>query len=81
MSSKTQNGFKAPIRPLGTSWREFTVGKRLTDARIEYYQKLGYYSPEFRKARREAWERKASKRRQRVGSFDIVNGRMIYNPD
>lgn len=54
-------------------------GKKLTDKQIAKYEKLGYYSAEFRRERRAAWER--ARKRRREGSFDVSeDGRMIYNP-
>ncbi len=53
----------------------------LTDRKIDRYEKLGYYSPEYRAARRELQERKAAKRANRQGNFDIASdGRLIYRP-
>jgi len=46
----------------------------LTDRKIEEYRQRGYYSDAFRAARRDVMARKV----KRVGSYDLVDGRMIY---
>lgn len=52
----------------------------LTDRKIDRYIKLGYYTAEYRKARKEYWQ-KQSERRRRLGNFDQAeDGRLIYNP-
>lgn len=72
--------FDFDYRPhLRSSWNQarLVVGKKLTDRKIRQYEQRGYYSNEFRQARREAWERKQSKRE---GNFTLRDGRMIYSP-
>lgn len=65
------------------AWNPARLSRRakLTDKKIEQYQEQGYYSADFREARRQLWEKKAAKRIKRDGNFDIVDGRMIYRPD
>lgn len=57
---------------------------RLTDEKIEKYQKAGYYSPQYRRARFENATNKHQRREQarvkRSGNFDEIDGRMIYRP-
>ena len=49
----------------------------LTDRKIAKYQKLGYYSAEFREARKELQARK----RKRKGNFvESEDGRLVYSP-
>lgn len=52
----------------------------LTDRKIEEYQQRGYYSPEYRQARRELMERKKASQEKRIGNFLMVDGRMVYSP-
>ena len=53
------------------------VGKRLTDARIKYWQDRGFYSHEQHKARIDRAQRKP----KRVGNWvEAGDGRMIYCP-
>jgi hypothetical protein len=71
-----------------TNWQPIRAGFRpdilirrgkLTNQKIARYEKLGYYSANFRQARRELWSRRAAKRRS--GNFDLTDdGRMIYRP-
>lgn len=52
---------------------------KLTDRKIAQYEKRGYYSADYRQARRELWQRQAKKKRS--GNFDISeDGRLIYRP-
>lgn len=48
----------------------------LTDRKIAKYEKEGWYSDEFRQARREKMARKSS----RNGNFIVRDGSLIYNP-
>lgn len=67
-----------------SGWNEHHMARRakLTDKKIKHYQDLGYYSADFKEARRELWEKKAARRAaKRDGNFDLVEGRMIYRPD
>ena len=48
-------------------------GRILTDRDIEKYEAKGYYSAEFREARRAHWQRQKS-------NFRVHEGRMIYCP-
>jgi hypothetical protein len=53
------------------------VGELLTDKKIGHYAKKGYYSPEYRQARKDL---QAKKKARRTGNFDEIDGRMIYRP-
>lgn len=69
--------YKAP------RWPDNAVGGNLTDKQIERYRQQGYYSAEFRDARRELMHRKKARRdiaAQRSGNFVIIDGRTIYSP-
>lgn len=75
-------GFDNSVR-LKSSWNpgRFLVGKKLTDRRIEQYRKAGWYSEEFREARRELMAKNRVKRAVREGSFlKQQDGRLIYAP-
>lgn len=50
-------------------------GRLLTDKDIEKYEAKGYYSFEFREARRAHWERS-----KRTSNFISREGRLIYCP-
>lgn len=56
----------------------------LTDRKIGQYQRQGFYSQEFRQARRDRQAKKAEKRNRglrREGSFLVgTDGRQIYSP-
>ena len=53
------------------------VGKRLSDARIAFYQKRGWYDAEQHQARL----KRATSRPKRVGNWvEAGDGRMIYCP-
>lgn len=64
---------------LRSSWRpeRLIVRGPLTDAMIEKYRQRGYYSAEFKRARREHMAKKAAKRN---GNFVEVDGRPVYSP-
>jgi hypothetical protein len=71
--------------PSGWSEARLMRRKPLTDRKIAKYEALGYYSPEYRQARKDLIERKADKRearrKAREGNFDIAgDGRLIYRP-
>ncbi len=69
--------YRPPIR---SSWQSAHFMRRgvLTDKRIAYYQKRGFYSPEFQQARREFLARKSAKR---SGNFiKAQDGHLIYSP-
>ena len=51
-------------------------GRLLTDKDIAKYEAKGYYSTEFREARRAHWERS----QQRKSNFVSRDGRLIYCP-
>ena len=65
-----------------SGWSTMTAirGKQLTDARIAYYQRRGWYSAEVRDARAQLQKRKADRVAKREGPFALVDGRMIYSP-
>jgi hypothetical protein len=73
-----KDDFRAPNRPLRSSWNpdHMLVLGPLTDRKIEKYAQRGWYSAEFRQARRERWQRKG----KRDGNFVERDGRMIYSP-
>ena len=50
---------------------------RLTDKKIAAYERRGWYSAEYRSARRELMEKKKVRRE---GNFSLREGRMIYSP-
>lgn len=50
---------------------------RLTDKKIEHYRKHGWYSQQFKDARRELMQKKRSRR---SGAFLEHEGRLIYSP-
>lgn len=63
-------------------WNTATMSRKgkLTDKTIQKYQEQGFYSAEYKAARRELAEKRSKKRVVRDGNFDIVDGRMIYRP-
>jgi len=74
--------WSAPISPVKSRWPKAQVGLKLTDKRIEFYRKHGYYSAEIRQARRELWEMRERRRdAKRVGNFlQSESGSLIYSP-
>jgi hypothetical protein len=53
------------------------IGKELTDRKIEEYIKRGFYSEEFRQARRDLRNRRG----RRDGNFLVFpDGRRVYSP-
>ena len=54
----------------------FHVLKPLTDARIAYYERQGWYASDAKKARKARAERKV----KRDGNFLVVDGSKIYCP-
>lgn len=60
------------------------VRERLSDRKIEQYRKRGFYSAEYRKARRELMNRNAFRdEMNRITSgnfFEADDGRLIYSP-
>lgn len=52
----------------------------LTDRDIARYQAQGYYTAEFREARRQLWEKRHSRRREPPSNFVSHDGRLIYCP-
>ena len=58
-----------------------SVGKPLTDRKISEYQRRGFYSQEYRDARREHWRRKEGKHATRSGNFLIhSDGTLVFCP-
>lgn len=66
------------------NWEKILITGPLTDQKIAKYQKRGYYTAEFRAARKELMVKKAAKRKQwheRNDNFRIADdGRLIYSP-
>lgn len=74
-----EHGDPFGLATIRSAWRESHLMRRgkLTDKTIAKYEKLGFYSAEFRDARRALQERKAKKR---SGHFLIADdGRLIYD--
>lgn len=70
-------------RRIGSAWKPhvFVMKGPLTDKKIEQYRAAGYYSKEFREARKELMQQKAAKRQKREGNFNVAeDGRLIYAP-
>jgi len=65
-----------------SAWSEGRLIGRgpLTDKKIAKYDKAGWFSAEFKEARKRLMVKKQSARARRDGNFDIVDGRMIYRP-
>lgn len=77
-----EHGNPHELARIRCAWLESHLMRRgkLTDRKIAQYERKGFYSVEYRTARRELQERKA-KKRARNGSFDVAeDGRLIYNP-
>lgn len=77
-----EHGDPGDATKLKSTWNEAKLIRKgyLTDRKIRRYEKLGYYSDEYRKARRERMEKKKKKTR-REGNWEITDdGRMIYKP-
>jgi hypothetical protein len=73
--------------PIRSSWNETRILVRgpLTDKAIEKYRKQGWYSAEFKEARREMIARRNAKRQEREsrreGNFLVfTDGRKVYSP-
>lgn len=74
-----RDNFKAPIPPLRSKSYFNIIGQPLTDKRIAHYEARGYYSAEFREARRQHMAKKSKVRR--AGNFmTLEDGRMVYSP-
>lgn len=64
-----------------SAWNETRLSRRkpLTDKKIQKYIEQGYYSAEYRKARKELQVRKA--KAKRVGNFiESEPGKFVYAP-
>jgi hypothetical protein len=74
--------FKFEHSPMRGSWNatRMLVRGRLTDRKINYYSKRGWYANEFRAARRELMANKKARREKREGNFISDRGRLIYSP-
>lgn len=73
-----EDDFKAPQGSIRSTWNpaRLTLRGPLTDRKIERYQRQGWYSAEFKKARR---DRQAVQRRE--GNWlHTTDGRMVYSP-
>ena len=72
-----KNPWAAPIQPVRSqTFSRCAILGPLTDRKIEKYAADGWYSEEFRKARRELRNKK-----KRVGNFlECQDGRFIYSP-
>lgn len=69
-------GWKMQPR-MGGAWKPASFIRRgpLTDKQIDKYERQGFYSAEYRKARKEQMQKKRS------GNFDVQkDGRMVYRP-
>lgn len=68
---------------LRSSWntdRMLVLGP-LTDRKIEKYREKGWYSAEFKEARKKLMEKKRIENHvRRVGNFFESDGRLIYSP-
>lgn len=75
-----------PTQPsrIRTGWYGTPIrGRILTDKLIEKYRSLGYYSVEYREARKKLMQRKATTKafnRASGNFFQGADGRLIYNP-
>jgi hypothetical protein len=75
---------------LSSSWNPSKLALRgpLTDRKIEKYKKAGFYTLEYREARKKAMAKKAfaynanqaTKTFERKGNFTEIGGRLIYTP-
>lgn len=64
---------------MNPSWNEarMIVRGKLTDKKVARYEKMGFYSLEYRKLRKERMEKKA---KARTSNFVENSGRLIYSP-
>jgi len=71
-----------PYVPLRSRNVQTAVCGPLTDKKIARYERAGFYSVEFRTARKELWERRAAKRQsKRDGNWLLfADGRKVYSP-
>lgn len=75
-----------PKLPSGirSAWKPQQLIRRgpLTDRKLAKYEKLGWFSPEFKKARKEAMDKKSFKKEMNraCGPFFEREGRLIYSP-
>lgn len=70
-------------KPIRSSWNPVAmlIRGRLTDKKIADYEKRGFYSDEYRTARKDRMIKAMQKRMERRGNFlKGENGRMIYSP-
>lgn len=66
--------------PSGWNESRLAMRGRLTDRKIGEYRKRGWYSEDFKAARRDMMARKEAKRAKREGNFLNDGGRLIYSP-
>jgi len=79
--SARQDEFKAPIPPLRSRSYSNIVGLPLTDKRIDFYKERGWYSSEFREARRELQAMKQKRQAKRSGNFiEMIDGSLVFSP-
>lgn len=52
----------------------------LTDRKIEQYRKMGFYSNEWRTARKEFWKNRETRKRVHSNFVQAEDGRLIYSP-
>lgn len=73
-----------PRMPSGirSPWRPESLVRRgmLTDKKLAAYLKAGWFSEEFRQARKDLVAKRSGKVPKRVGSFFERGGRLIYSP-
>jgi hypothetical protein len=77
------NEWSAPLPPIRSTWigEKLLIKGPLTDKKIEEYRERGWYSVEFREARRALLAKRAARREgKRTGNFIEVGGRLIYSP-
>lgn len=79
MNEPFQFDRRSPVKPSWNTTNMLVRGK-LTDRKIAEYEKRGWYSQEFREARRELMAKKTAKTLKREGSFLKDGDRLIYSP-
>lgn len=70
--------YEFQLGKVGSAWKSDAMSRRglLTDRKIAKYAQMGYYTEEFREARKKHNEKK----RIRIGSFVKEGDRLIYSP-
>lgn len=73
-----------PSSRIRSGWKpeRFIVRKLLTDKQIEKYRRMGFYSAEFKQARKELQDMRKRRRdeRRRDGNFVRDGDRLIFSP-